>query len=206
MPRLRDPEAHASEKRALIIAEAIKVFGEKGYHAANIADIAQRLGLGHGTFYRYFKNKLDIYDAIVDMTVSAISELVTSESATASSSLDDYRAQLGRIGQRFVAIFTGHRRLAQLIFHEGLIIDPVIGKKISQVLDLFARFTEAYLENGKQKGFLRADLDTSITARAINAMIFESIHHIAHDNDPNAMATRWQGAIISLMLDGMRSR
>lgn len=206
MPRLRDPEARAKERRTQILAEAIQVFGDKGYHAANIADIAKRLGLGHGTFYRYFKSKLDIFDAVVDGIIAAITDLVLAESATTSGSLDEYRAQLDRIGRRFLAIFEQHRRLARLVFHEGLVVDATIGAKVRQVMELFARFTEAYLENGKTKGFLRADLDTAITARAINAMIFESINHIAHDEGDGATARRWQEAIVRLMLDGMRAR
>lgn len=206
MPRLRDPEARASERRSQILTEAIQVFGDKGYHAANIADIAKRLGLGHGTFYRYFKSKLDIFDAVVDGIIAAITELVLAESATASGSLEDYRAQLGRIGARFLAIFEQHQRLSRLIFYEGLVVDPVIGAKIRQVMELFARYTEAYLENGKAKGYLRADLDSEITARAINAMIFESINHIAKDADGRAAGRRWQEAIVRLMLDGMRVR
>jgi hypothetical protein len=82
----------------------------------------------------------------------------------------------------------------------------VIGAKIRQVMELFARYTQAYLENGKAKGFLRADLDSEVTARAINAMIFESINHIAKDEDGRAMGRRWQEAIVRLMLDGMRVR
>lgn len=206
MPRLRDPETRIQERRAQILGEAIQVFSEKGYHAANIADIARRLGLGHGTFYRYFKNKLDIFEAIVDGIIAAIGGLVASESATASDSLDAYRAQLERIGQRFQGIFAHNRHLARLIFHEGLVIDPAIGAKVREVMELFARYTEAYLDNGKRKGFLRADLDAPTTARAINAMIFESIVHIAHDPDEQGTARRWQQAIIRLMLDGMRAR
>jgi AcrR family transcriptional regulator len=206
VPRLRDPEARAHERRSQILTEAIQVFGDKGYHAANIADIAKRLGLGHGTFYRYFKSKLDIFDAVVDGIIAAITELVLAESATSSDSLEAYRAQLGRIGARFLAIFEQHQRLARLVFYEGLVVDPVIGAKIRQVMELFARYTQAYLENGKAKGFLRADLDSEVTARAINAMIFESINHIAKDEDGRAMGRRWQEAIVRLMLDGMRVR
>ena len=43
------------QKRKDILAASVQVFAEKGFHAAGIADIAQKLGIGHGTFYRYFK-------------------------------------------------------------------------------------------------------------------------------------------------------
>ncbi len=206
MPRLRDPETHAENRRAQILAEAVRVFAEKGYHGTNIADIAQRLGLGHGTFYRYFKSKLDIFDAVVDGIVAAITRLVVDEAATDAATLEEYRAQLGRIGRRFFAIFEANERLARLVFYEGIAVDAGVGAKVRGVMEAFAGYTAAYLENGKRKGFLRADVDSEVTARAINAMIFESVEHIARSDDPQREGERWQRAIIGLMLDGMRAR
>lgn len=205
MPRLRDPDAHAQERRAQILAEAVKVFAEKGYHAANIADIAKRLSLGHGTFYRYFRNKLDIFDAVVDGVALSIGALVADERADAATSLEAYRAQLARIGERFLGIFAANERLARLVFYEGMIVDPAVGVKIRTLMESFAVYTQAYLENGKTRGFLRADLDTEVTARIVNAMILESIEHIASSATPRETGARWRDAIIRLMLDGMRA-
>ncbi len=181
------------------------MFGEKGFHAANIADIAKRTGLGHGTFYRYFKNKLDIFDAVIGTITSAIAAMVAAEGASESNTLDEYRAQLDRIGRRFLAIFEEHEALARLVFREGLTVDAAVGRKVREALELFAELTRAYLENGKRKGFLRDDLDTEVTARAINAMIFESIEQVSGSRSPRVVGERWRKAVIRLMLDGMRS-
>ncbi len=205
MPRLRDPETRTLERRAQILAEALKVFGEKGFHGANIADIAKRTGLGHGTFYRYFKNKLDIFDAVIGTITSSIGAMVADEAATESDTLEAYRAQLDRIGRRFFAIFEEHESLARLVFREGLVVDAAIGRRVREAMELFAGFTRSYLENGKRKGFLRDDLDTEITARAINAMIVESIEQVSSSPSPKATGERWRAAVIRLMLDGMRA-
>jgi AcrR family transcriptional regulator len=206
MPKLRDPDQRAAERRAQILEEAVRVFGEKGYHATNIADIAAALGLGHGTFYRYFKNKLAIFDAVIDGIILAIGDLVTAESPTSAETLEDYRAQLRRIGERFHAIFASNERLARVFLYEALVVDAEIAGKMRTVMERLAKHTQAYLENGKKRGFLRADLDTHVTARAVNAMILESIHHVARDRASSRAALRWQDAIIRLMLDGMAAR
>lgn len=204
MPRLRDPEARKLERRAQILGEAIKVFGEKGFHNANIADIARRTGLGHGTFYRYFKNKLDIFDAVIGTITEAIGAMVATEGSDDATTLAEYRAQLERLGRRFSGIFEEHEALAHLLFREGLVVDASVGRRVREVMELFAGFTRAYLENGKRRGFLRADLDTEISARAINAMIFESIEQVSKSESPRATGERWRAAIIALMIDGMR--
>jgi AcrR family transcriptional regulator len=205
VPKLRDPEARALERRAQILSEAVKVFGDKGFHGASIADIAKRTGLGHGTFYRYFKNKLDIFDAVIGTITEAIRAMVVDEGATESHTLDAYRAQLERIGQRFFSIFEEHEALARLVFREGLTVDAAIGRKVRDVMELFVEMTRAYLENGRQRGFLRGDLDTEITARAINAMIFEGIEQVSNSRSPRVLGERWRKAVIRLMLDGMRA-
>src|SRR5258708_7810985 len=69
-------------RRREIIEAAYEVFSPRGYSAAGIADIAERLGMGHGTFYRYFKNKRDILDQVVDYGVERIVSALELETAT----------------------------------------------------------------------------------------------------------------------------
>lgn len=205
MPRLKDPHGRARERRAQILETALLVFGEKGYHAANIAEIAKRTGLGHGTFYRYFKNKLAIFDAVLDAIVADVGRVVTDEDADASTTLDEYRAQLGRIATRLLDVFARNRALARLLFREGFVVDTGFGPKARHAMDLFAAMTQAYLENGKRRGFLRDDLDAETSARAVNAMIFESVEQVTRSKRPHETAERWKHAVIGLMLDGMRA-
>jgi hypothetical protein len=104
------------------------------------------------------------------------------------------------------AIFLPTSGLVRLVLHEGPIVDPAVGTKIRGLLDYFASYTQAYLENGKARGFLRADLDAEVTARAINAMILASLEDVVRSDDPRLREQRWQQAVIRLMLDGMRRR
>jgi TetR/AcrR family fatty acid metabolism transcriptional regulator len=52
------------DKGKLILKVAEKVFAEKGFDKARIADISKALGIGEGTFYEYFKNKEDLLFSI----------------------------------------------------------------------------------------------------------------------------------------------
>jgi len=45
----------------LIIDSTINLFYEQGYHATTIANITDSAGIGAGTFYLYFPNKLALY-------------------------------------------------------------------------------------------------------------------------------------------------
>ena len=55
MKSLKDKTADI--RRAHILEAAIKVFAEKGFHAATIKDVAAEAGVADGTIYNYFANK-----------------------------------------------------------------------------------------------------------------------------------------------------
>ena len=52
-----------SEKPSQILEAAFAVFGEAGYQATVIKDIADRAGISAGTIYTYFHDKLDLFRA-----------------------------------------------------------------------------------------------------------------------------------------------
>jgi TetR/AcrR family fatty acid metabolism transcriptional regulator len=65
-----------SERRRQIITSAIKIFGEKGFQNATIAEIAKDAGIGDATIYEYFKSKEDLLLAIpVEITKELIPQI-----------------------------------------------------------------------------------------------------------------------------------
>ncbi len=53
-----------------ICAAALEVFAEKGFAAAKLDEIARRAGVSKGTLYLYFKDKADLFRAVVRDTVA----------------------------------------------------------------------------------------------------------------------------------------
>lgn len=198
-------QSHIDRKRQDILSAALEVFASKGFHAAKISDIAARLGMGHGTFYRYFDNKLDIFSSLLDQMLEQIGALVLSESPTASDSLEAYRAQLTRIGERLFALYAADQRLARILVYEALGVDPTLNAKLENMMQLAAGHTMLYLQNGIDKGFLRSDLDPQLAARAVNAMIIAALNDLVHSNTPQPLGQRWAAIIAAIMLDGLRA-
>lgn len=191
------------EKRSLILDAAALIFAEKGYHAANIADIAQKLGMGHGTFYRYYENKLDIFKHVVAHVVTRVATTVSSESPTAANDLAAYRGQVERIADGLLDLFLAEKHVAKLLFVEAVGIDSELNAQLDAAYEIFADTTEVYLKNGVKKRFLRNDLDTATTARAINAMIFECVRRAASAHDSKKTAKVWTRAVVNLLFDGI---
>jgi len=58
-------ERNKVENRRAILKAARAVFAEMGYGAASVRDIVRRTELASGTFYNYFKDKDEVFEAVV---------------------------------------------------------------------------------------------------------------------------------------------
>ncbi|WP_432278564.1 TetR/AcrR family transcriptional regulator [Nocardia carnea] len=196
-------ERRKAELRRDIIDTAFACFADKGYHATGIADIASALGIGHGTFYRYFSNKRDIIDHVIDELAARIIEALGTDNAPeAASTLDEYRAQIERIGDALSRILLADRRVAQLLLFHATGIDDELTRRLYGLLDTADALTAGYLEHGVELGYLRADLDTRNTARAVTGMLLAGVVHGLRDPDDQAIAALNE-AVRRLLIDGV---
>lgn len=58
-------QRRSRETRDKLINAAKEIFVERGYEGATTREISERADLGAGTFYVHFRDKRDIYDALV---------------------------------------------------------------------------------------------------------------------------------------------
>jgi AcrR family transcriptional regulator len=66
-----------NETRLAIIRCAAEVFSEREFHEVLTDDIAQRLGIGKGTIYRYFSSKEELYLAAIGEGLTGLHAAVT---------------------------------------------------------------------------------------------------------------------------------
>lgn len=194
------------EKRRAILEAAATVFAKRGYHAATVGQIAKELNMGLGTFYRYFTSKLDVFHAVIEEVMGEVRLVLAAESPTASTSLPEYRTQVERIARALFAAFQKNRSLARLLFVEAPGISVELNEKLQAAVTFFGISTQAYLDNGVARGFLRPSLDTEITALAINSMIFEGVRHVAAAGESPQLLERWIAASTGLMFEGISIR
>jgi AcrR family transcriptional regulator len=63
-------QRRAEDRPREICTAALDVFSEKGFAAAKLDEIARRAGVSKGTLYLYFKDKEDLFRAVVRDTVA----------------------------------------------------------------------------------------------------------------------------------------
>ena len=206
--RGRPPSAElVARRRQELIEAAYNVFSEKGYTAAGIADIAQRLDIGHGTFYRYFDSKRDILDHVVDYGVERLIDAIQAEEPPqASETLEEFLEQLSHLSDRVFELVDSEPGLVQVIMLEATSIDEELLQRLLGLMDTFGVMASSYLDHGVQRGFLRADMDTEVVAHGISALVIPGLINAIRGTFGPEQRTRYKRELIALVGRGIAAR
>src|SRR5262249_11958445 len=85
-------------RRRQLLAAAQEVFVAQGYHAAAMDEIAERAGVSKPVLYQHFPGKLDLYLALLDESVEALT-------ATVRAALESTTDNKQRVTATFTAFF-----------------------------------------------------------------------------------------------------
>jgi len=156
-------KAALSDKRARILDAAIKVFAERGFHTATVAEIARAAGVADGTIYLYFKGKDDLLLRLFD-------EKMTELLAEAKSELNKERsapARLSRFIQLHLALVERNPDLASVLIVElrqsAQFIKAADRAKLAAYVDLIAEV----VKDGQEKGELLNGISPATVKRAV---------------------------------------
>ncbi|MBB3013367.1 TetR/AcrR family transcriptional regulator [Cupriavidus alkaliphilus] len=78
--------------RDRIVAEADKLFYERGFEHTSFADIADAVGISRGNFYHHFKSKDAILDAVIGARAARTRQMLETWDAASSSPLGRIRS------------------------------------------------------------------------------------------------------------------
>ena len=93
---------------------AAEVFAERGFRQTDVQVIADRLGVGKGTVYRYFPSKEQLFLAAVDRGVQRLQTAVREAADALSDPLDQIDAAV----HGYLSFFDRHPELVELIIQE----------------------------------------------------------------------------------------
>jgi AcrR family transcriptional regulator len=192
-----------NSRRTRLLEASLKVFARKGFHQTAVSDIVDASKIGHGTFYGYFPSKSAVFKALLENIFESILQLLIAEPFDACHTLQDYRAQLMRIGDRLFALFQKKPELARVVLYESWVAEADITALTQSTWDALRRFTQKYLEHGVQQAYLRQDIDTETAASAINMMLFEAMKSVLRSSQPEQEYARWKKLVPMMIIDGL---
>ena len=75
----RKRQLNKQQNRDSLILASRKVFTEKGLDSSNVREIVSEAGLGSGTFYNYFDDKVEVFLVIVNRLINEFSDFIIPE-------------------------------------------------------------------------------------------------------------------------------
>ena len=101
-------------RREEILAAATREFAQRGFAGADLQLVADRLGLGKGTVYRYFDSKESLFLAAADRGMRLLKEESDREVLKARDALD----RIVRATRAYLRFFDRHPEFVELIVQE----------------------------------------------------------------------------------------
>ena len=127
--------ARGQKTRAALLRAAEKVFGEKGYYAASISEITQEAKVAMGTFYLYFKDKEDIFRALVGHMLELVRAHLRKHVANAASQMEAERLGL----KAFLSFVSRHKNLYRIVLDSYSVDETIYSSYFQVFADLYSR-------------------------------------------------------------------
>jgi AcrR family transcriptional regulator len=103
-----------SERRSHLIATAIDLFSDKGYHATTVKELAEVAEVSPGLIYQYFEDKEDILFMSLQVVVHSISRVIPA----AMEEVDHPVAKFAVAFTQYCRIVDQNRRAVELTYRE----------------------------------------------------------------------------------------
>ena len=160
-----EPRRSSDVSTNRILDAAALVFGQKGYEAARVADIARRSGLTTGAIYARWLTKHELFLAAVEHRGSTRTEVVSGQAdLSATTKLAELGA--GLLGDN------GDEAARNLMLEACVMArrDSSLSADVAQSLDVEAAVLADVVEQGKAAGDIDADLSTEAIVFACQAL------------------------------------
>jgi TetR/AcrR family transcriptional regulator, fatty acid metabolism regulator protein len=93
-----------SARKAQILQAANDVFSRKGFHAANVSDVAAEAGISQGTVYHYFDSKEELFMAVFEAWETGSLNREVQAAMDASKSASERLGYLGHAVGEYMAL------------------------------------------------------------------------------------------------------
>src|ERR1039458_552242 len=122
-------------RRRQLLGAAQEVFVAQGYHAAAMDEIAERAGVSKPVLYQHFPGKLDLYLALLDESVEALTETIR----IALASTTDNKQRVSATFQAFFDFVSGAGEAFRLVFQSDLRNEPAVRDRLDATMRVHAK-------------------------------------------------------------------
>lgn len=158
----------AVERRAQLLETARSVFGEHGFTATSMNDIAKEAGVTKPVLYQHFASKHDLFNELLAETAEQLEVYLRDEISSSQTG----REKVERGVRAYVTFFDENPHRFRVLYGEGVRSDPVFSERLDRVENSFHDFAAAQIDI--------AEIDQAhrlVIARAISGLLESGVGH-----------------------------
>lgn len=187
-------EREKLRQRQEILAVALDLFSEKGYHNVSMCQIAEKAEFAIGTLYKFFENKEDLYKGIVLEQSEIFHDALLRAIEEPNGEIEKLRnyvrtkGEMVRSNLAFIRLYLVESRGVSFNIKAGL--DREMRKGYYELLEKLALVFESGIKNGRFKNIagsfsLAVALDS--TANAFLLLWLDAPEHHPYPENPDAI-------------------
>ena len=157
------------DRTTAILHAARKVFEERGYEAATVAEIAERVDIVEGTVLHYFTTKRALVIGLIEMFYADI----TTRLGEQIKGVRGVRNQLYFVIWSHLSVLRENAALCAVILREARNFDPLLTQEVHDKNRLYTGVVKEIVAQGIQSGEIRPDA----SAPLIRNIIFGTTEH-----------------------------
>jgi AcrR family transcriptional regulator len=154
---------------------AAKIFSNKGYHQTTVDEIARALGVAKGTIYYHFKNKEELYLAIIREGVYLLEEQMRLDISGANTAAGKIKKLIGSM-----LAFIEDKKDLVFLFLKELYGTGIQREELAKMISGSLGLIRVVIEEGVKDGSFKK-VDPEITTSSLFGMIIISaLHYISY--------------------------
>ncbi len=187
-------EREKLRQRQEMLAAALDLFSQKGYHNVSMHEIAEKAEFAIGTLYKFFQNKEDLYKTIVLERCDTFEDAVRRAMEQSDDEIEKLRHYVRLRGERFrdnlpfVRLFLAESRGISFNLKAG--VDNEVRQRYYEILKRLASVFASGMRNKRFKKitdpyYLAVALDSAIDASLL--LWLDNPERHPYPEDPDAI-------------------
>ena len=188
-----------TDTREFIIDQSYKLFLEKSYEAVSISDISTAIGFTKGALYHHFKNKEELFKAVIDKYLGVISSREVDEFVTVAKSVENTITYVDNIVRTIcidVQPFVPVNYMSLLI--DALRHYPGYAEEKDAFFSRQIERLQGVLDEGVRSGELRPDIDTHAVALNFFSISVGIAANLFRENSPDQAIEAFKAQVNTL--------
>jgi AcrR family transcriptional regulator len=157
--------------RAALVKAARTLFEKNGYLDTNVADVARRARVAHGTFYTYFGSKEAIFSEVVAALLADLRRIAADEPPASS----DVSERIERANRGYIKGYEANARM-MAVLEQVATFNPRLAEVRRQTRRFWVdRSTEA-IRRWQERGLVDPRIDPAYAASSLGSMVDRSTY------------------------------